>query len=182
MPSIKGNLIPSKYSFLTRENLPKHVKFALEYYGMREIVGDKHNETILRMADTLNPAVGNFFTNDEYAWCAVFAGYVLKSCDFPIPAGYDAMRAKAYAKIGEKQTTAMFGDILVLERTGGGHVCFYIAEDDKNYHVLGGNQKNMVCIVPVEKSRVTAIRRVNGGGTVRKVYVDGSEKPSNKED
>jgi len=179
---IPKDLIPSKYAFLTREKLPKHIDFALGYYGMREIVGDKHNETILRMADTLNPAVGNFFTNDEYAWCAVFAGYVLKSCGFPIPASYDAMRAKPYATVGQKQDTAMFGDILVLERTGGGHVCFYIAEDDKYFHVLGGNQKNMVCIVPIEKSRVTAIRRVTGGGNVRKVYVEGSETASTKED
>jgi hypothetical protein len=46
----------------------------------------------------------------------------------------------------------------VFKRPGGGHVGFLGGESPDNYYVLGGNQKNMVNITPIEKSRAIAIR------------------------
>ena len=53
----------------------------------------------------------------------------------------------------------MFGDILVFSRGNGGHVGFYVGEDDTCYHVLGGNQSNMVNVTRILKSRCISIRR-----------------------
>jgi cell wall-associated NlpC family hydrolase len=55
----------------------------------------------------------------------------------------------------------MFGDVLTFRRNGGGHVGIYVGEDDVCYHVLGGNQSNMVNITRIEKKRCAGIRRTN---------------------
>lgn len=181
--SIPVKDIPKEYQFLTKEIVPLHLAFALGYYGLKEIEGEKSNPVILEMADALNVQVGSFYNNDDTPWCAIFAGFVLKNCGEDYPKGYDAMRAKSYQTIGIGQRQAMLGDMLILERDGGGHVCFYVGEDDWNFHVLGGNQKNMVCIVPIEKSRVIAIRRMkkvydNPPANLRRVFITSDQKKS----
>lgn len=50
------------------------------------------------------------------------------------------------------------GNVLVFSRKGGGHVGVYVAEDATAYHVLGGNQGDIVSIKRVAKSRLIAAR------------------------
>lgn len=147
----------SPFSFLLSEPLPPHLANAMKFYGLKEITGEASNPVIMQFAKELG--VDAVYKNDDMAWCAVFAGVMLKRAGEQIPAGYDSMRALKYAYYGEPQRRAALGDVLVLQRDGGGHVCFYVGEDAQNFFVLGGNQKNMVCIIPIEKNRVTAIRR-----------------------
>ena len=78
------------------------------------------------------------------------------------------------------------GDILVFKRPGGGgHVGFYVGEDDKCYHVLGGNQSNEVSVARLEKSRCLGIRRcdwkVAQPKTVKKYFVTPSGEVSTNE-
>lgn len=156
-----GEVQNSPFAFLFNEPIPNHISLALKYYGLHEVEGAGSNPVIMKMAESLNPQVAAFYKEDDMAWCAVFAGFLLKTIGEPIPAGYDAMRALSYAQCGQPQRQAMLGDMLVLERQGGGHVCFYVGEDQNNFFVIGGNQRNMVCIIAVDKSRISAIRRLN---------------------
>ena len=39
-----------------------------------------------------------------------------------------------------------------------GHVSFYFAEDERSYHILGGNQSNMVNVARLERNRFLAAR------------------------
>ena len=50
---------------------------------------------------------------------------------------------------------------MVFSRTGGGHVGFYVGEDKDAYHILGGNQSDMVSIARVAKDRHVATRWPN---------------------
>jgi uncharacterized protein (TIGR02594 family) len=67
--------------------------------------------------------------------------------------------ATNWAKFGRELARPSIGAILVFFRNGGGHVGFYVGEDDFAFHTLGGNQRNEVCIVRVAKDRL-----VNRGG------------------
>ena len=46
------------------------------------------------------------------------------------------------------------GAIAVFVRDGGGHVGFYLGEDDTHVHVLGGNQSNSVTVARIEMRRL----------------------------
>ena len=152
--------LPTEFKWLADEPMPAFFKTALSYHGMQEIVGAKHNPVILGMAKALNPLAGAWYDSDEKAWCGVFEGFCLKTNGEAIPDGYDAMRARSYANVGVAQRQAMLFDILVFDRDGGAHVTNYVGEDAKRFWCYGGNQKNGVCIVPIEKDRIIAIRRL----------------------
>ena len=123
--------------------------------GTREIVGKKHNPIILDWAKDLG--LSKVYTSDEIPWCGLFVAYVVKQAGFePVK---DPLWARNWNSFGNKQDIAMLGDILVFSRNGGGHVGFYIGEDNTCYHVLGGNQNNTVNITRILKSRCIGIRR-----------------------
>lgn len=153
--------LPSQYNFLLHEQGPKHMVLAIELYGVLEGEGVNNNPAIMGWAQYLNPQVAHFYDADSKPWCAVFAGYALKTAGHMIPPSYDAMRALKYASVGDPVPAgqAKFGDILIKERVGGGHVCFCVGEDDTHYHCLGGNQRDMVCIVRYPKGDFKIIRR-----------------------
>lgn len=56
---------------------------------------------------------------------------------------------------------ALEGDIVVLYRKGGYHVCFLAQPElnDETFKALGGNQGDKVCIVDLKTSNIVAIRR-----------------------
>jgi hypothetical protein len=63
-------------------------------------------------------------------------------------------------KFGVRVTQPMLGDVLTFTRpNGGGHVGFYVGEDQTSYHVLGGNQGNKVCVSRILKKRLVQARR-----------------------
>lgn len=139
------------------------VSEALKHYGLAEFPGTKdNNQTIMDMAKFLG--IENLYPNDETAWCALFMCYICVKAGKPMPyKGYHILRAKSFENWGKPvpKNEAMLGDILVFTRSGGGHVGIYVGEteDDRYYYVLGGNQKNQVSIVKIEKSRCSAVRR-----------------------
>lgn len=153
--------LPIQYSWLTNEPGPKHLVEALKHLGVREIVGNKHNPEILAWADELNPSAGAWYDTDEKAWCGIYVGMCLKRSGRTPPAGFDVMRALKYAEWENEVARGKecIGDIAVFAREGGGHVGFLVAEDALTFHVIGGNQGNAVSIVPIRKSRCTAVVR-----------------------
>lgn len=147
----------AQYTWLEKELSPKVIREAVKLYGTREIVGKQHNPTILEWAKELSLIN---YTNDETPWCGLFVGIVVKRSRFYTVD--NPLWARNWTKFGTAQKTAMLGDILVFTRPGGGgHVGFYVGEDSTCYHVLGGNQSNMVNVTRILKSRLVlnGIRR-----------------------
>ena len=142
-----------QYKWLEKETSPKVIEEAVKLYGTKEIVGKKHSSEILSWAREL----GITYTADEISWCGLLVAIVIER------AGFDTVISPLWARnwnnFGTKQEIAMFGDILVFSRGNGGHVGFYVGEDDTCYHVFGGNQSNMVNVTRILKSRCIGIRR-----------------------
>ena len=146
------------YDYLKKVTSPQILVQALKLVGTKEIVGVKNSETIMDWAKELG--IEKIYTNDEIAWCGLFMAIVCKKSGLEMPfSAKDSLWALNWNKFGTAQKTAMLGDILTFKRNGGGHVGIYVGEDATCYHVLGGNQSNMVCITRIEKSRCAGIRR-----------------------
>lgn len=160
---------------------PKVIAEGARYLGINEIKGKANNSTIMSWAKDVG--VENTYTSDEVAWCGLYvAKVVLKSGYQPVK---DPLWALNWKNFGKKQEIAMFGDILVFKREGGGHVGFYVAEDDKCFHVLGGNQSDSVCITRIEKNRCVGIRRcewkIAQPETVKRYFASANGKISTNE-
>jgi uncharacterized protein (TIGR02594 family) len=131
--------------------------------GTREIKGPKHNPTIMGWVKNLGSKVlGIQVKDDETPWCGTYVAHCMNVAGIAAPPV--AVRAKSWATWGSnlRATHLTPGAVLVFERPGGGHVGFYVAEDEVCYHVLGGNQSNMVNITRIEKSRCVARRWPKG--------------------
>ena len=130
---------------------------ALRLVGTREIEGPASNRHILDMADRLDLA----YEDDDIPWCGLFAGHCVGASlpDEALPTV--VLRARAWETFGVPATPQL-GAVLVFWRksaqSGLGHVGFYFAEDESSYHVLGGNQSNMVNVARLRKDRLIAAR------------------------
>lgn len=133
---------------------------ALMLYGTTEYAGSDNNPVILDWAKELNHTISQWYRSDSTAWCALFISVCAKRAGFQPPEGFDAVRAKSFAKWGDPVFgEPVLADILVFHRAGGGHVGLYVGEDSTCYHVLGGNQGDTVNIVRIPKERLIAARR-----------------------
>jgi uncharacterized protein (TIGR02594 family) len=144
----------NKYTHLSGE-LPRVISIGLELLGTIESPGSKNNPTIMKWAKECY--IDDSYDADSIPWCGLFVAVVVKR------SGRDFVKAplwaRSWAKWGEESEEASLGDVLVFSRNGGGHVGFYIAEDDDCYHVLGGNQSDAVTIARIKKSRCIAVRK-----------------------
>lgn len=147
--------LPKAYEWLAQESAPRHLLKALELYGVEETVGSRHNPVIIGWARELG--IEKQYNADEIPWCGLFMAIVVKRAEREPIQGF--LAARNWAKWGVNSPDPSLGDILVFQRSGGGHVGLYVGEDSKCYHVLGGNQGNQVSIVRIEKARCIAIRR-----------------------
>lgn len=132
---------------------PAWLAFARLQIGVRETVGPKHSPVIMGWIQKLGAKVlGIKVVDDETAWCGTFVAMCMFSAG--IGAAPIAVRASSWASWGRELIAPRLGCVLVFTRTGGGHVGFYIGEDDTHFHVLGGNQGNAVSITRIAKSRM----------------------------
>ncbi len=130
------------------------VYVARSMLGLREVPGPKHNPKILEMWAA---AKASWFTDDETPWCGGFMALVMVKCNIVPPK--EAPRAISWATWG-KACSPQVGAVGVKKRTGGNHVFLIVGKtaDGKYYKCLGGNQGNMVSIIDILVSEVTAIR------------------------
>ena len=156
---------------------PAWLLIARDKVGMRELPGPTHNSKLLAFLNTATKFNGLTWKDDEMPWCGGFVAACLLSAGVePVRI---AARAKSWAAFGANLRTTHLapGAILVFGRDGGGHVGFYVGEDDHAYHVLGGNQSNCVCVTRIVKSRLIAARWPRGvpvtGGPVRMEAIAG---------
>ena len=169
------------YDFLKKETAPRILVEAVKIMGVKEIAGYQHNPEILRWAKVLG--LDKVYKSDEIAWCGLAMAYAAHMADVAVTK--DPLWALNWAKWGTAVTEPMLGDILTFKRDGGGHVGLYIGEDDTCYHVLGGNQGNMMKPSRIEKSRLYKARRtswkVAQPKSVRKIMLDAKGEVSKNE-
>ena len=160
-----------------KTNTPRWLRTAQTFDGLREVVGPKHNKTILGWLEKLNA----WWRDDETPWCGVFVAHCMQEVGLPFPTYY--MRAKGWADYGSllQRERLVPGAILVFDRAGGGHVGFYVGEDAGHYFILGGNQGNAVNVMKLGKNRLLASRWPKGEPVVGKpVYMKGGKISANE--
>lgn len=142
----------TKYDYLRDDDIPRAVREAVKYIGVREFVGEDHNPIIIDWGKEILPYLGIAYNSDETPWCGLFVGMCVNRAGFkPI---HLCLRAKEWLKFGWARETPEIGNILVFNRARGGHVGFYVGEDKYYYHVLGGNQGDAVKVARIEKKRL----------------------------
>lgn len=149
--------IPAKYSWLNDVGtLPRMVQEGLKLYGTIETPGDMDNPKIMQWAQ--ETGLTNVYTADAVPWCGLFMAVVAKRAGKKLVQG--PLWALNWGKWGNDAGQPELGDVLTFVRPGGGHVALYIGEDEKYYHVLGGNQSDAVTITRIDKSRMRAARNL----------------------
>lgn len=134
------------------------LKTALSQYGVKEIVGEEDNKTIV---DYAHESGFKWIDDDETPWCSVFMNWVA------MKAGYERTNkanARSWLNVGETVENPQTGDIVVFKRGNNGwsgHVGIYINEHNSHVFVLGGNQSNSVNITPYSKMSLLGYRRLN---------------------
>lgn len=153
-------MIPSQYEWLKKEPGPKILKQALRLYGTVEKAGSANNPVILAWADEIGQAVGIEYKQDEIPWCGLMMGVVAKRAGYAPPK--ICVRASSWDTWGVSVALKdmSLGDVVRLERPGGGHVALCVGHDAQGkVHLLGGNQSNAVNIMRFDMSRIKAVRR-----------------------
>lgn len=112
--------------------------------------GAKHNKRIVEYHQRTKLRA----KDDETPWCSSFVNWCLANAGYPIT---ESAAARSWTNYGAS-TTPHEGCIVVLTRTGGGHVGFYVRETSKYVYILGGNQSNKVSIAGYDKGRIIAYR------------------------
>lgn len=116
-----------------------------------------NNPVILGFAKGLNID----YDDEDIPWCGLFVAHCIGATlpEEPLPRG--PLWARGWLGFGKK-TDPRLGAVLVFwrgSREGDqGHVGFYHGEDDDAYHVLGGNQSNMVNKTRIAKTRLLEAR------------------------
>lgn len=167
-------MLPAKFAYVQKllekaGGKPYQVEEAVEAFGVHEVTGSGDNPTIMGWAEGLG--VADVYKHDAVPWCGLAMGWFMKAAGFEPPKGVLMLRALEWANFGDPiiQTGAMFGDVLVFHRTGGGHVGLYVGETLNAFAVLGGNEGDAVSIVYIEKDRLSAVRRPPYGETLPNV-------------
>lgn len=154
--------LPSRYSYVGAADAPSLIREAVSLYGTIETPGTGNNKVILDWASEVEKGLGVAhlgYTADSIPWCGLFVGVVCTRAGWADQMPKTPLWAKSWTGFGQKADIASFGDILVFSRDGGGHVGFYVGEDEAFYHVLGGNQSDAVTITRIAKNRCIAVRR-----------------------
>ena len=146
--------------------------------GLLESPGDADNPKILAMRDTIALAYPematycNEYQHDDTPWCGLAAAYAMTMAGIrPVFGPTDTDRfywAQAWddPSFGTLLDDPVLGCVVVLKRSGGGHVTFYESTSGSNYMCRGGNQSDSVNLSPQSISNVIALVWPNEAGPV----------------
>ncbi len=136
--------------------MSKTIQIALSQYGVKEILGNEHNPQVLEYFHEIGH---KWVKTDQTAWCSAFANWVCKKAGEPYSG---KLNARSWLSVGESTENPRIGDIVVLWRESPsswkGHVGFYVKQTKRYVYILGGNQRNKVCIQEYPKSRLLDYR------------------------
>lgn len=164
----------------TEPNLPKELQEAIKHNGLLETKGSGNNVDIMRWANILG--VIGWYLADSVPWCGLFkaiCAYRAGWLKLPAPKLLSSLWWRSWGN-SIPLKDAKVGDTLIKERNGGGHVTYYIGENDKYFRCYGGNQSDSVCPTWILKTDFTDCRRapwkIQPLGVKKKYYanLDGS--------
>lgn len=176
--------LPTKYQWLNKEPSPKQLVEALKHYGVLEISGKNSNPNILKWAKEVG--VSGWYTDDDIPWCGLFVGVVMNRVGYGFSSS-KLLAAKEWNRWGlpRKKGQEKLFDVLVFSRTGGGHVGFYVGENEHAFLVYGGNQSNAVGFAWISKGRLLGARypayKIGEPANVRKIILSESGELSKNE-
>jgi len=124
---------------------------AKQEVGVKERPGMADNPRIIQYHATTTLRA----TDDEVPWCSSFVNWCFAQRGYT---GTRSAAARSWINWGARLDRPVLGCVVVMTRTGGGHVGFYMGEDDSHVLVLGGNQDDAVNIRKYPKSRVIGYR------------------------
>lgn len=133
------------------------LEFAKSQLGVKEIVGSKHNQTIVKYA---KESGFDWVNDDETPWCSIFVNWVAKKMSYERS---KKANARSWLDVGLPISKPEFGCICVFKRGNSswqGHVGIFDAEDETHIYLLGGNQSNSVNIQRYPKSKLLGYRRL----------------------
>src|SRR5262245_3086515 len=157
------------------DNTPGWLNVMRSLNGTKEIAGPEANPVITGMADEIARRYPDMqwycelpsWDSDETAWCGLSAAYCCAVSGVGAPFAQkpapDTDRwgwALAWAddeQFGTVLDQPRLGCIVVMQRSGGGHVTFYESTSGANYMCRGGNQSNSVNLSAYPKSGVVAL-------------------------
>lgn len=135
-----------------------HTEIAISQIGIKEFVGSKHNPEVLKYFREIGH---DWVKDDETAWCSAFVNWCLKKANKPISG---KLNARSWLDIGEKVKVPQVGDLVILWRddpaSWKGHVGIFCREQGHYIYILGGNQKNSVCVQAYQKRQLLEYRRI----------------------
>ena len=139
---------------------------ALALVGTKEQSGSGSNERIIQWAKGCNID----YDSDDIPWCGLFVAHCIGSTlpDELLP--NSPLGARSWLKFGQPCDPVQ-GSVVVFWRGNKngalGHVGFYRSEDTEAYHVLGGNQSDMVNTCRVARDRLLGARWPRTAATFR---------------
>jgi uncharacterized protein (TIGR02594 family) len=134
------------------------LNIALSQYGIKEIVGKKHNAEVLKYFKEIGH---NWVKDDETAWCSAFMNWVALKAKVERT---DKLNARSWLNVGLEIETPELGNVVILWRESKaswkGHVGIFIRKTDDWIYILGGNQNNQVKISAYPANRLLGYRQL----------------------
>jgi len=137
--------------------------------GLTETPGSADNPKILKMAEIIGDrwpnqkAYADSYRHDDTPWCGLTVAYCMTMAGIePVFGATDTERwmwALAWSEWPDSVIldSPKLGCVVVMERSGGGHVTLFEEEDGSNYRCRGGNQGDMVNVSSYAKSSIVAL-------------------------
>jgi uncharacterized protein (TIGR02594 family) len=146
--------------------------------GLSETPGSADTTKILAMADEIAKAYPEMksycdgYNHDSIPWCGLAAADCMAAVGIRPPFGSTDTDRFLWARswADDPNYTVLkvprLGCVVVLTRSGGGHVTFYESTSGSNYMCRGGNQADAINLASFSKSNVVALVWPNEGGDV----------------
>ena len=157
--------------------------------GLAEVPGVADNPRIIAMADEIGRIFGDMksycdqYNSDSIPWCGLTVAYCMAKAGIRPPFGDTDtdkfLWAKSWADDPDYQVikTPRLGCVVVLTRSGGGHVALYESTSGSNYMLRGGNQSDAIGLAAFPKSNVVALVWPREGGIPPPIEPPSATKP-----
>lgn len=139
--------------------MSKLLEIALSQYGVKEVAGTGHNNTIVNFA---KEAGFTWVNDDETPWCSIFMNWIAQKAGC-VRSG--KANARSWLNTGQPAIEPKTGDVVVLKRGNNplsGHVGIFISytQDKRLIYVLGGNQGDEVKISQFTTGDILGFRTI----------------------
>lgn len=132
---------------------PKYMKRAESMLDMHE------NEHTRRLNAYFKKYTGWNYSVDKTPWCAAFVNAIVGEAGYKTTGSF---MARSFLHWGKEVSSPRKGDVVVFSRgrPPSGHVAFYVGKYGRDHIlVLGGNQRDRVCVKAYPKHRILGYRR-----------------------